>query len=228
MSDTHTTNMADVRDMYMAHTMFRREFTLLPELFRGVSPGDVRRTEVVGAYADMLCRLLHLHHEGEDELLWPRLAERAGDEAAAIVPVMEEQHQAIEEASTRAAALIPRFRATGEDGTELAEGFAILLPALTEHMALEEEQILPLAKKHITAAEWKQLGEHGMSRFRKKELMLTFGLVMYEGDPDVIKDVLAEAPLLARLLMSIFGPRMFAAHATRVHGTPNPPRTLSS
>ncbi|MEU8301185.1 hypothetical protein AB0C04_28350 [Micromonospora sp. NPDC048909] len=50
-------------------------------------------------------------------------------------------------------------------------------------------------------------------------------MAMYEGDPEVIKHVLAEAPLPARLLMPIIGPRLYAAHAKRVHGTATPPRS---
>ncbi len=39
--------MADVRDMYMAHTMMRREFRLLPQAVRDVAPGDTRGAAVV-------------------------------------------------------------------------------------------------------------------------------------------------------------------------------------
>ncbi|GAB3958514.1 hypothetical protein GCM10027614_76180 [Micromonospora vulcania] len=70
--------MADVRDMYMAHTMFRREFRLLPQLVRDVVPGDTQRAEVVANHADTVCHILHVHHEGEDMALWPRLVERGG------------------------------------------------------------------------------------------------------------------------------------------------------
>ncbi|RKR91851.1 hypothetical protein BDK92_6277 [Micromonospora pisi] len=55
---------------------------------------------------------------------------------------------------------------------------------------------------------------------------------MYEGDPEVIKGVLAEAPLVIRLVMPIIGRRAYAAHAKRIHGTATPqrfstPRSLS-
>ncbi|MGI5520675.1 hemerythrin domain-containing protein [Micromonospora sp. CA-259024] len=216
--------MADVRDMYMAHTTFRREFSLLPQLVRDVTPGDAKRAEVVGAHAELLCLMLHLHHEGEDLLLWPRLIERGGEEAAAIVPIMETQHHAIEKAHAAVVALLPRWRRTGHGGDQLADEFEQLRTALIEHMAMEESEILPLAQRHVTAAEWMELGEHGMSKASKKQLPLGFGLAMYEGDPEVIKAVLAHAPLPARLLMPIIAPRLFAAHAKRVHGTATPPR----
>ncbi|MBM0278492.1 hemerythrin domain-containing protein [Micromonospora tarensis] len=228
MNQNHREAMADVRDMYMAHTMFRREFSLLPQLVRDVTPGDTTRAEVVGAHAEMLCSILHLHlhlhHEGEDLLLWPRLTQRGGAQAAAIVPIMEEQHHAIEKAHAAVLALLPQWRRTGHGGGQLAAEFEQLRSALIEHMALEESEILPLAERHITASEWMQLGEHGMSAAPKKQLPLAFGLAMYEGDPEVIKAVLAHAPLPARLLMPIIAPRFFANHARRVHGTATPPR----
>jgi hemerythrin-like domain-containing protein len=226
MNPIQRESMADVRDMYMAHIMLRREFSQLPELIRNVTEGDTRRASIVGAHVDLLCRTLHMHHEGEDLLLWPRLAQRGGAEAAAIVPVMEAQHHAIEEANEQVAKVLPGWRSSGRGGDELADIFEWLLPTLVEHMTMEEKEILPLAEKYVTASEWKELGGHGMSEFPKKYLPVTFGMMMYEGDPAVIKTVLADAPLPARLLMPIIGPRLFAAHAKRVHGTATPPRVM--
>ncbi|MFJ4847225.1 MULTISPECIES: hemerythrin domain-containing protein [unclassified Streptomyces] len=216
--------MADVRDMYMAHTMIRREFGLLPQLVRDVLPNDTKRSEVVGAHAEFVCRLLHFHHDGEDLILWPLLQERGQEEAEAIVPVMEEQHHAIEAANAEAIRLLPEWRSTARGGHELAEVFDRLLDALLEHMSMEEQRILPLAEKYVTAAEWRQLGEHGMSEMPKKALPLAFGMAMYEGDPEVIKAVLAEAPGPARLILPFLAPRLYAKHAKRVHGTATPPR----
>jgi hemerythrin-like domain-containing protein len=220
--------MADVRDMYMAHTAFRREFRLLPQLIRDVAQGDTARAEVVGAHAKLVCRILHTHHEGEDLLLWPVLLHRGGEEAAAIVPIMEKQHLAIEHAHADAVGLLPAWRSTGHGGQELADAFELLLNRLVEHMATEEEQVLPLAQKHVTAAEWKQIGEHGMAETPKSELLLAFGMAMYEGDPAVIKTALSDAPLPVRLLVPLIGRRRYAAHAKRVHGTPTPARLGSA
>jgi hemerythrin-like domain-containing protein len=216
--------MADVRDMYMAHTALRREFRLLPQLIRDVAPGDTVRADVIGAHAELLCRVLHTHHAGEDVLLWPKLLRRGGEEVATIVPAMQEQHQAIDQAHAEAAGLLPAWRCTGHGGEVLAHAFELLLTVLIEHMAMEEEYILPLCETHITAAEWKELGEHGMAALPKKDLPLAFGMAMYEGDPAVIQAVLAHAPLPVRLLVPMLGRRGYAAHAKRVHGTPTPAR----
>lgn len=39
--------LADVRDMYMAHTMFRREIGLAPALIRDVADGDVEEERAI-------------------------------------------------------------------------------------------------------------------------------------------------------------------------------------
>ncbi|MEW2470495.1 hemerythrin domain-containing protein [Streptomyces sp. NPDC046994] len=216
--------MADTRDMYMAHAALRREFRLLPGLIRSVQPGDTRRAEVVGAHAALMCAVLHGHHEGEGLLLWPRLVERGGAEAAAVVPTMAEQHHTIENHYAQATRLLGGWRSTGRGSEALADAFDELTTALEEHMALEEKVILPLAEKHLTAKEWHGLGEHGMEAVPKNVLPLVFGMAMYEGDPEVIKAVLATAPLPVRLLVPVIGRRRYAAHAKRVHGTSTPPR----
>ena len=61
--------------MVVAHRAFRREFRLLPELVRQVAPGDTARAAVLAAHGRMLLIGLHLHHNSEDLLLWPKLLE---------------------------------------------------------------------------------------------------------------------------------------------------------
>ncbi|MEV8403814.1 hemerythrin domain-containing protein [Streptomyces niveus] len=216
--------MADVRDMYTAHTLMRREFRLLPRAVRDVAPGNTRQTAIVAAHAQKVCLILHLHHKGEDLVLWPLLLERGGERAAAIVPTMEEQHHGIEAALHDVNELLPTWQSTAQGGENLATAFDVLLDRLLEHMTMEEQEILPLAEKFVTAAEWDKLGEHGLAATPKKALPLSLGMMMYEGDPDVIKEILSHAPLVARLIMPIVAPRIYASQAKRVYGTPTPPR----
>ena len=86
--------MADVDEMYLVHTMLRREFSLLPDLIRGAGRDPDRRARI-GAHAQLLCQILHSHHESEDLILWPLLLERAEAEATQIVAAMGKQHHAI-------------------------------------------------------------------------------------------------------------------------------------
>ena len=220
--------MADVGEMYLVHTMLRREFSLLPDLIRGRGRIDAKRRARIGAHVRFLCQILHTHHESEDVILWPLLLERAQAEATQIVAVMEQQHHAIAAAHDEAVHRLGDWCGFGRD----PEGFATLLDDLarimTEHTALEEKAVLPLAEKYVTAAEWQQMGQHGMNTFQKRLLPLAFGMLMYEGDPAVMRRTLANVPLPARLLMPIIAPRAFSRHARRIYGTATPPKITSN
>jgi hypothetical protein len=89
--------MADVRDMYVVHRAFRRELGLLPGLVRAVAPGDTARATVLARHARMCLQGLHLHHTGEDELLWPKLLERCTPDAE-LIHRMEAQHERVHDA----------------------------------------------------------------------------------------------------------------------------------
>ena len=215
--------MADVGEMYLVHTMLRRELSLLPDLIRGAGR-DANRRARIGAHAQLVFQILHAHHESEDLVLWPLLLERAEAEAREIVAVMEEQHRAIAAAHDEAVHRLDDWCRFGRD----REGFATVLDnlvrVLTEHTALEEKAVLPLAEKYITATEWQQMGQHGMDTFQKRLLPLAFGMLMYEGDPAVMRRTLANVPLPARLLMPAIAPRAFSRHARRLYGTATPPK----
>lgn len=79
---------ADSRDMYMVHTMFRREFAEAPALARAV----VDQAELaarVSAHLVLVTRFLHGHHRSEDDVLWPKLLERSPQATRALVDTME-------------------------------------------------------------------------------------------------------------------------------------------
>ena len=214
----------DTRDMVVVHTAFRREFGLAPALVRGVAPGDQRRADVVADHLEMLTAMLHHHHAGEDRLLWPKLHERVAADIAPVVSLMEQQHERIHAANDRVVADLARWRvgASETDREALAAGLDEVDAALVEHLAAEEEQLLPIAARHLTPAEWGQLGEEGMGGLKKRQLPLVFGMLQYQGDPEVIAMMLSHAPAPARLLMPFLAPRAFRRYATRVHGTATP------
>ena len=83
----------DTADMLMIHRLFRWLFGDAPGLVRGVAAGDTARAEVVGAHIEQIVAGLHLHHQGEDLLLWDLLESRA-PACALHVGQMRTQHQA--------------------------------------------------------------------------------------------------------------------------------------
>ena len=209
--------LADVRDMYVVHRTFRREFGLLPDLVRQVPRGDTARATTVADHLDLILAGLHMHHTGEDEVLWPLLLERAAP-AADLVHTMQAQHEAVDGHADRIGPLLAEWRATasavrGEQLARLVEAFR---EALLEHLDLEEREILPLASRHVTAQEWDSLGDHGVDAMTKAQLPLMFGAVLEDATDEERAMMLGKLPLLIRLLLTTVGKWQYRRYVSRV------------
>lgn len=216
---TNTTNSAltDVHDMVVVHRAFRRELGLLPDLVRAVAPGDTARARVVGQHALLLLDALHLHHTGEDELLWPKLLERCPPDAE-LVQRMEQQHERVDYYVERLMPALERWQAEGRPAVteEVAATFDALGRSLVEHLDEEERFILPIAARHVTQAEWNELGQHGIARMTKSQLPLLFGMILEEATPDEAATLYAGVPAPVRVLTKlVFLPR-YRRYVTRV------------
>jgi hemerythrin-like domain-containing protein len=153
---------ADTRDMAAAHRMFRREFGLMPGLVRAVAADDRERAALVADHIALVCSVLDHHHLGEEEYVWPLLRERCPQQPARIdVDVMEAQHQAIHKCLVRlrqdVAAWIDSASADTREAT--ADAIDQLIPVMKEHLALEEERVVPLIEKYLTDAEYARVGQ---------------------------------------------------------------------
>ena len=219
-----TGSHADTREMYMVHTTFRREFGALPSLVQNVPDGDIQRSLLMGDHIDILSIYLYAHHHSEDIHLWPKLLDRGLREVTPVVHLMEGQHENIERLNTEAdeAAGAWRVNPAGENREPLANVLGQLIRALDEHMRLEEELILPLAEKYITAAEWHAMASESGRMIPPDQVPLVFGMTLYEASPDVIGKTLSELPPEARTVLQEQGPRAFASHSERVYGTATP------
>jgi hemerythrin-like domain-containing protein len=214
----------DTRDMNAVHTMFRREFRLAPGVVRAVDDGDTDQARVVADHLEFLTTVLHHHHVGEDELLWPKLLARVPEELAPIVHLMEAQHERVGDLLAQLEQLRPRWRATARptDRDELARVLDELYISLAEHLEAEEERLLPIAARTVTEAEWHQLAEAGVDKLRRQDMPLVLGMVQYEGDPEVVAGIVKGTPVLIRWIVPRLSRRAFRKHALAVHGTATP------
>lgn len=216
-----TANGADVRDMLVVHQAFRDAYGRMPDLVRSVPAGDADRAGVVCDHADLIDDFLHLHHKGEDELLWPKLIARGPSDLRPTLALLEEQHKEIDNLLTESSSLRREWRggvdaATGE---KLADCVHQLGQKLSEHLSIEEERVLTVADEYISAEEWHKIGEHAINGLPKKKLAIIFGMLASIAEPEVVTLMLTTAPLVPRLIMPFLGPRAFAAHMKRVYGT---------
>jgi hemerythrin-like domain-containing protein len=219
--------MFDRREMIMAHDMFRRELGLLPGLVARVPAGDTGRAGVVCEHLGYVTGILHHHHHAEDEFMWPILVERCAPETAPLVELMSGQHEEVAELGLAVDAALAAWRdgAAAPDRDVLAARLAQLVAVLRNHLALEEEHVVPLLVAQVTAAEWGQALEKIAAGVPPESLALTFGMMMYEGDPEVIDATVAVMPPeVAPVIRQVAGDA-FAAHSQLVHGTATPPRS---
>jgi hemerythrin-like domain-containing protein len=206
------------------HSFFRREIRLAGPLLRRVAPGDTHRSRLVVRHLEFVTRGLHHHHTIEDELLWPRLLERVPQDLAPVVELMQSQHERLDGLLTEIGALLPTFGAdaAAADRDRLADLFDDLATSLVEHLDAEEQRLIPLADRTLTDAEWDELGEAGRHGTPRSELSLVLGMYQYEGSPDAIAKMLADAPPPVRWIVPRLSRRAFRRHALRIHGTATP------
>lgn len=216
--------LVDVRDMIVVHTAMLREFRLAPAAVRRVAPGATKRAAAVEGHLAFVCEMLHHHHQGEDELLWPLLRDRVPATAAALIDEVESQHLGIDAALTGVAAARERWVRQPDEaaGEALATALEALYGLLKTHLELEETAVLPLAASVLSEAEWGAIGAAAAAAMPKPALVLAIGMFAYEGDPEVLRAMLSHAPAVPRFLVPRIGPRVYARRARQVHGTARP------
>lgn len=216
--------LVDVRDMVVVHTAMLREFRLAAQAVARVPAGARRSGRRAAAHLELLCDLLHHHHTGEDELLWPPLRAVLPTAGQALLDDAEDQHAGLDQALDHVGAARSRWIQTLEpsDRDELVAALATLHELLTEHLDAEEKTLLPLAAAHLTQAQWAAVGRAGAAAVPKSKLLLVFGMFSYEGDPAVIAAMLNAAPPPVRMIVPIIAPRVYARSARRLVGTSRP------
>ncbi|MFJ9776159.1 hemerythrin domain-containing protein [Kitasatospora sp. NPDC101157] len=205
------------QEMVVLHRVFRREIPLLADLFEAAAPGDRRRIAVLADHLDLVLGALAEHHEGEDDLLWPKLRERAapGD---SVVARMADQHEAIADALAAVTELSHRWRARADRDTALclAEALRALDRHAAAHMDDEEELLLPLMADHITPREWSEVGERGRRSVPKTKLLIFLGAILEDTTAQERQLFLSQMPAPARLLWHTLGTRLYERTITRV------------
>jgi iron-sulfur cluster repair protein YtfE (RIC family) len=218
---THTTNaqLTDVSDMYIVHRAFRREFGMFPQLVRGVAAGDTARAAVLADHGRRILAGLHNHHSGEDALLWPKLLERCPPDEA-LIHRMEGQHHQVELCTERLEQALPRWEAEARPAvtTEVADTFQELADVLFVHLGEEEQNILPLAARHVSQEEWHELASHGFGEMDKSDLPLLFWMLVEDATPEETKEMYANVPPPARILLRTVFARKYRKYVAKVRG----------
>lgn len=200
----------DTRDMIWVHNLFRRAFADAGAQIAFVKDGDAERANAVASYLSEVLWLLHAHHGGEDLLLYPLLADRAPD-FAELYSRMEAQHDTVSSSIGRAQGAATVFGDSGAvaDGEALIAACRSLLEDLEVHLREEEIEILPIASRSMTAAEWGAMPEHVFSEYAGTRPWLLIGLVLEVMPESARDDILAHFPPPVSQMWTGFGSEAF-------------------
>ncbi|MEU4654786.1 hemerythrin domain-containing protein [Streptomyces sp. NPDC023723] len=145
----------DLTIMLVSHDAFRRDLRRLERAAAGRGPGDdpLARERVATGW-QIFRSQLHIHHEGEDRDLWPRMVKGLAHrpETLATLAELEAEHERLDPLLARVDAvltdpLVPADRAE--------EAVADLAACLESHLAHEEADGLPYIAEALTAEEWR-------------------------------------------------------------------------
>jgi hypothetical protein len=203
----HGTGDADLTVMLAAHDAFRRDLVSLARAASAADRADPARREQVGRGWEVFKRQLHFHHTGEDQLIWPRLAERLAhsENALSILEAMEAEHALVDP-------LLESVDAAFADpaGDQLAGAVDELVTTLNGHLTHEERDALPLIGTALTAGEWRAVGMR-LGRANGISGSSEFFAWMLDGIPaDEEAAALAELPPPLRLVYRVAWRRRYA------------------
>lgn len=137
----------DMTMMYAYHDALRRDLDSVAQM--------TARSEGW----DLFERFLHVHHDAEDDALWPVLRQElvGRSEDVTLLDEMKAEH----------AALVPLLETIDDaldSGESAPEARADLAVRLREHLTHEEEAALPVIDSTLTDEQWIQFGEASVAR----------------------------------------------------------------
>ena len=160
----------------------------------------------LASHISLTLDLLHVHHSGEDECLWPVLVERAPDEAE-LVREVADQHSGVDSAIQNVRQLLDAWQQSPDAAAQgaLADSLENLTTTLSAHLDDEERMVVPLAAVTMTQEEWNAIGEHARASIPQEQIFLVFGLLLEPLDDDERAFMLAPMPPPVRELWETVG-----------------------
>ena len=205
------------REMPIIHRIFRRQFAEVRALVQDVPADDATRVAAVADHLRFLLDGLHMHHTTEDDLIWPKLLDRAGLEAP-LVERMEEQHQQIDASVAELRAAMSAWRSDPMPATSsaLADRIGEFLVVLEGHLDEEEQVVVPMIDRHLTEAEWQEVGQRGFEKFTPAQRWIATGQLVEVATPEETAMMFGKLPPPVKVLWHLIGKRKYRRYITSV------------
>lgn len=196
--------------MRRVHRVFLWAYQEAPGLVRSVTAGDRARSAYVGEVLGTFDKLLHVHHESEDLLMYPKLAARA-PACALHVGEMLAQHAAVAERLDALAPVREQWKQNAEPalGEDLAVKYESLSALLQTHLRREVTEVTPAVEKVVTAKELEEIASHGSGAFDNKVILAYLGMILATNPPAEQREFFKEIPLPVRVVYRLVGKRLY-------------------
>ena len=204
----------NVRDMAIVHRLFRQVYDEAARLVRAAPAPSPGRVTFLADHIDLALAGLHSHHADEDTLLYPKLIERAPEQAP-VTEQVEHEHEVISTALDAASAACAtwRERPSAQTGEALAAALDHLNEVVQPHLDDEEQKVVPLAALTLTQQEWDALGKAGMRSVPRKKRGIAAGMMLDALDDEERAYMLKSVPAPMRLLLPLMVERPWRKYA---------------
>jgi hypothetical protein len=210
-----TVHPIEVRDMAIVHRTFRNLYEESARLVRTAPTPSPGRVTFLADHIDFGIAALHHHHEGEDEMLYPKLIERVPEQAA-MTKQVEHEHQLIKKAleETSAACAAWRERPSAETGVALAASLDQLNEVVQPHLDDEEQKVVPLAAVSFTQQEWDEMAKQGTAWIPRDKRGIALGMMLEPLDEADRAFMMRALPTPVRMLSPFLIQRPWKKYAT--------------
>ena len=209
----------DISEMVAVHQVLRSSLDAAPALVASTRNDPDRRALVSDYYANVLA-FLEVHHEGEELLVFPRLAERAPSSVSLIERMTDQHHDIVGRLEASKTAVTVWSESGDVAAATAAETLVDLGRTLSVHLDQEEAEVLPLAGQYLSVEEWGELPGHAMANFSGDKVWLILGLIRENFTQPQRDTMLAHMPPPARTMWETMGEGAFAATMAEVRRTP--------
>jgi len=208
----------DTSDMAAVHNVFRSSLATAPDFIASAAGNDERRAVIANYYANLLA-FLSVHHDGEEQIVFPLLIERA-PEHQSIVERGLSQHADVVGLMLAANQSVDSWEVKGDsEAPETLRSLRALDDVLAPHLDQEEAEIVPLAAEHLSVEEWGSLPGHAMGNFEGDKIWLIMGLIRENFTQDQRDAMLENMPPPARQMWQNMGEASFNELIAQVRQT---------
>ena len=184
----------DVSDMYAVHRALLGALDAAPKCV--VNAGhDSERVAVVGSFIENVIEFLHVHHTGEDELVYPLLEQRCAESRSELERI-DDQHKSLYAPMDAGRSAVTAWRAepSTDNASAVIDAVGSIAETLRPHLVEEETVVLPLAAMWISPEEWGEQAGHNMMSFQGDKPWLPIGLIREQLDHEHRDGMLAGMP----------------------------------